>query len=348
MLTRHVHLIICCVFVLSPATGANLGGTDVNKTAQQYIAEFRRWASVKPNDSVQSLVGNRGVDKASLSTLAKELSTGTPPVRENIVRLLELVGLKLDPANPAEFPTIRDHSVIRALAVEGFSRDDAAAILAESILRKRCRPSDLAAINDVYIKSLQRSNGEYLYLVAKAKTTQARDLVENLAQSPAWREHEGRVQLVRIAQAALGNTAVEDKFIEAVFEAERNAPPAPKNEFYDVSEARDGEEVAERLEFLGLIGTRRSLRVACSYLRSSLKAYVPNASEQSIRYAALHAIAYNFPEERILSHPVKVTEWAAAEQFCAENLGAVYEGPTPNFQPDRPYPTHIRPGRAQS
>jgi hypothetical protein len=272
--------------------------------------------------------------------LTKELAAGTPKVRENIVRLLEKIGLDLDLPVPNKFPIIRDRSVIRSLLVEGFAKDDSASSAAAGILRHRCKPSDLAAFNDIYIESLRQANGDYLYLAAKAKTMQAAPFVDNLARLPEWQAHENGFTIVKIAQAALGNTVVEDEFIRATYDAEQNAPPAPRNRFYDAGAAKDGRAVAERLSSLGLIGTRRSLLVVCTYLRSPLKTYVPNIKERSIRYDALDALRYNFPDERVLYRPTKSAEWAEAELFCSQNLGAVFEGPTPDLPPDRLYPRH--------
>jgi hypothetical protein len=336
-------IFLCGISVLLPVAGANQGGTDVHKTAQQYISDFRQGVEFRSDDPIGTLVINHRVDKSSLSMLTKELATGTQQVREKIVRLLEKIGLDLDAPAPNKFPIIRDHSILRALLIEGFAKDDSASSAAAGVLRRRCKPTDLAAFNDLYIKSLQQSNGDYLYLAAKAKTTQASPFVDNLARLPAWQKDENGLTVVKIAQAALGNAAVEDEFIKATYEAEKNAPPAPKNRFYNVGAAKDGKEVAARLNSLGLIGTQRSLLVVCTYLRSTLKTYVPNIKEQSIRYDALDAIRYNFPDERVLYRPTKEAEWAAAELFCTQNLGAVFEGPTPDLPPDLPYPTRLLP-----
>jgi hypothetical protein len=141
-----------------------------------------------------------------------------------------------------------------------------------------------------------------------------------------------------VAQAALGNTLVEGQFIDAVRDAEKNLPPAPKNHFYDVGPAKDGTELARRLRTLGLIGTRRSLTVVCGYLRSTLKSYVRDISERSVQYTALDALLYNFPDQRILHDPTNLAAWSAAEKFCNTNFGPILEGPTPDIPPRLAYP----------
>jgi hypothetical protein len=201
--------------------------------------------------SVASIVRNQRADSASLALLTKSLTTESTEVRLNIVRLLEKTGLAMDLSAPDKFPIIRNHDVMRALLAGGFAKDDAATSLAATILTDRCKASDLAAFGTLYIDSLRQSKGLHLYIVAKAKTLEARPLVEKMASQPAWRDEAEKHRTVQIAQAALGNTKVEDGFINGVVEAEKTAPPAPKNRFYNVGEAKDGTELAKRLERLG-------------------------------------------------------------------------------------------------
>jgi hypothetical protein len=315
----------------------------MHKTAQQFISEFRGGEDFDANSSIAGIIRSRHIDSANLYILKKELATGTPQVRENIVKLMERIGLELDSPSPDKFPIIRNRAIIKALLIEGFAKHDAASDAAATILREQCLPSDLATFGDIYLKSLQAQNGEYLYLVAKAKIGAARPYVDVLARSEKWQRHEEALKVIKIAQAALGNTEIEDEFIEATVEVERNAPPAPANRFYDVGSARDGKQVAAGLATLGLIGTRRSLLTVCAYLRSPMKTYVPNHWERSIRYDALDALRYNFPDERVLYRPTTLDEWAAAEAFCTRTLGAVFDGPTPDFPPDHVFPAGVLP-----
>lgn len=313
------------------------------KTAQQYISEFRDGKDFDANRSTSGLSRSQYFGRHNLFILTKELATGTPQVRENIVKLLEKIGLELDSPPSHKFPIIRNRAVIKALLIEGFAKDDAASDAAATILREQCLSSDLAAFGDIYLKSLQAQNGEYLYLVAKAKISAARPYVDMLARSEKWRRDEEALKVIKIAQAALGDTEIEDEFIQATAEAERNAPPAPTNRFYDVGAAKDGKQVAAGLATLGLIGTRRSLLTVCTYLRSPMKTYVPNHRERSIRYDALDALRYNFPDERLLYRPTTLDEWATAEAFCTRTVGAEFDGPTPDLPPDHVYPAGVSP-----
>ena len=333
----------CATLMFVTCASATEKGANVQKTAQHYVTDFRRGVAFNNNDSVAGIVVNGRIVRSHLAVLEKELSTGTPDVRKNIVKLLEKIGLELDPPSHGKFQIIRDAAVIRALVIQGFAKDDSAASAAAGVLRKKCRPADLAAFNGIYTSSIQKGNGEFLYIAAKAKALQALPYVERMAQSPLWQEIEEDLRVVKIAQAALGNVAVEDEFIQNVLDAAENPPPAPKNRFYNVGDAKDGGEVAARMAVLGLIGTTKSLLTACGFLRSPLKAYVKNVYERSIRFDALDAIRYNFPDERVLYKPTQVHEWAAAEQFCIEKLGATFDGPTPSLPFDLPYPHHSKP-----
>ena len=338
--------IITMTTVLSHAA-TEQGGASVQKTAQTYIAAFRSGENFNPNDSVAAILINHSVSTASLTLLTKELTVGTKEVRVNTVKLLEKLGLEMDTPSQGKFPIIREHAVIRALLVGGFAKDDAATSQAATILTDRCKPSDLAAFGNIYTASLAQSKGEYLYIAAKAKTREALDAVEKMALQPKWRDEPERLEAIQIAQAALGNVQIEEAFINAVTQAEKSAPAAPSNRFYNVGAARDGTELAKRLEPLGLIGTRRSLLVVCNYLRSPLKSYVPDVSEKSVRYAALNALLYNFPDEQVLADPRSLADWSAAEQFCVKNLSAVFDGPTPDIAADQAYPAMALPRPAR-
>ena len=310
----------------------------MQKTAQHYIKDFRSGTAFKADNSVAGMVINGSVVRSHLAVLENELANGTPHVRENIVKMLEKIGLQLDSPSSNKLPVIRDAGVIRALVVQGFAKYDSATSDAAAVLRKRCMPADLARFNDIYTKSIKEGYGDFLYIAAKAKAFQASPYVERMAQSPVWQEFEEDMKIIKIAQAALGNESVENEFIKDVFNAAENAPAAPKNPFYDVGDGKDGEDVASRIALLGLIGTKRSLQTACGFLRSPLKTYVSESRERSIRYDALDAIRYNFPDERVLFNPLTLAEWAAAEQFCIEKLGATFDGPTPDLPRDRVYP----------
>ena len=347
--TRNLAVLfaIMTMTTVLPQAGAKQGATAVHKTAQTYISEFRQGEDFNQNDSVTGIVVNKKVAPSTLKLLRAELAIGTSAVRMNLIRLLEKIGIELDTPAADKFAVIRDHAIIGALVTEGFAKGDAAAEAAATVLSNRTKPSDLAAYNDIYAKSLQSLKGQYLILATKAKTTQALPFVEQMARLPEWQDEPSRRDTIKIAQAALGNNVVEDEFIKAVKDAELRAPQAPPNRFYNVGSAKDGTKVAKGLSALGLIGTRRALLTVCDYLRSPLKSYVPQVRERSVRYAALDALLYNFPDERVLDAPIDLAGWNAAERFCSKNLGAVFDGPTPDIPPDQAYPSMVLPRPAR-
>ena len=327
------------VLQMAPACAdVNLGDINLQKSAQQIIAGFQSGDDFNSAVSTSGLVREQRIDKSSLSTLAKALATSSSKVRRNIIKVLEKVALDLDEPRGNKFLVVRDKDIIRTLAVEGFAKEDSAAEYAAKILDGKCMPSDLATLNDLFARSLQLSRGEYLVLATKAKTIQAKAYVDHMATMSFWRKEEAYFNLIQIAQAALGNSVLEDEFIQTTRAAEREAPPAPKNRFYDVGDARDGSQLAMHIADLGRIGTSRSLAVVCSYLRSDMKSYVAEVSERSIRYAALDAIRYNYPDEKILFRPTTLADWNRAENFCRIKIGAEFIGATPDFAPEQAYP----------
>lgn len=320
-----------------PAFGYTTGIYIVPKAPKEYIEAARRGERLeKP---ITGFVVNNRVNVESLRLLAKELLSANSDLREKIVEILEDIGLQADSPSQLKFRIIRDRSVIKVLSNEALSKDDAASSSAINILRTRCRPTDLAVNGSSYVSSLRESpSPALLLLIAKAKIYQAKELVDVLADSPGWQDDEEK-EVVRIAQAALGNKKIEEEFIAAAYEAKMHAPPAKPSKFFDMTGVKDGQRLANQIELLGFIGTRRSLVVACSFLRTPLKTYVTNHLETSVRYDVLNALLYNFPDEKVLFGPKTVEEFFESELFCTKNLGAVFDGPTPDLPPDRLYPS---------
>ena len=311
---------------------------EAAKTARDFVADFRRGVSFHPRERIDGLLRNGDIDADSLRILAEELRAGSPTVREELVELLLTVGRHLASPESARTFAIRHPAIIRSLLVEGFSQRDRARDMAEEGVRAACTPADLAMHRDLFLAALKRGSGAYLLITAKAKIPEARPHVDALSRLPEWRENPDLTKLVHITKAALGDTAIENGFIDIVREAAKSAPPAPKNRFYDVGDARDGAKVMAALSTLRLVGTQSSLRVACEFIRSPLKKYVPNAHERSVRYVAVDALHYNYPTERALVDPDTRDDWQAVEDFCAKHLGARFDGPTPELPRDNVYP----------
>jgi hypothetical protein len=345
---ERIKTILFCMSlfsVLRPAS-AEASEQEADNIIERYLSDIRHGKAFHWRGDVSALIADFKPVPTAVHALKRELRAGNAFVRENVVTLLNTMAIACHRPAPDKMPIVRDHAIIGALLVEGFLKNDAACQDAFQILHRTCLPADLARYDEVFMRSLHAGSGTCLLLAAKAKTAGAGKLIDRLAQRPDFQQTADVMHLIRTAQAALGNTAVEDTFIAAAIRAAENAPPAPANRFYDVGDARDGAAVTPCLKELGWIGTRRSLQTACQFLRSPLKRYVVNHYERSIRYDALDAIRFNFPDKRVLDDPRTVAEWAAAEQFCEQHLSAIFDGPTPDLPRDRIYP-HFWPGRAK-
>ena len=315
--------------------------TAMPTIAQQYVDDFKKGKHFSEDERWENLNTYSLTGKSSISLLTNELAKNPVDVRRDIINLLEALGLRLDSPGPDKVRVIRSHSIIEALIVGGFAKDDAADSDAIRVLTRRCRPQDLAVFSHYYIEFFKRSDFRSLLVAAKAKTAEARPYVEDFARAAEERGTITPRGPARIAQAALGNSLVEESFINDVRTAEADMPNGKSGRWYDNSNEKDASEVAHRINRLGLIGTKRALLVACGYLRSTLKSFIPNVSERSLRLDALKAIQYNFPDEKLLYRPTSTSEWAAIEAFCTRQLGAVFDGPTPEWEPDNLYPNEV-------
>jgi hypothetical protein len=264
-------------------------------------------------------------DEDALEKLKKELASGDAFVRRNVVALLVDVGLQVDPRRPEGTEALRDKDIIEVLVRVGMARRDVGREAAMDALRKLVRPGDLAPYAEVFARALQEKPTEDAFLlVAKAKAMAARPRVDELAQDPSWKNNEA----VKIAQAALGHRELEAAFIKQVAEAHQ---------------AGDSEKFMQSLGTLALIGTPASLRAIAGYLRTPLTFLIPGAMEKSLRLNVLEALQYNYPDQPVL-YPNNIhsaAEYTAAEKFCTEELGVVFEGPEPPFMTFRPFPVPL-------
>jgi hypothetical protein len=289
---------------------------EMSTAAQNYITAFRRNEDFQR--PITGLIINQKIDKRGIETLGRELATGTPQVREKIVYLLLEIDLQAN-SERHKHGVLRDQDILKLLSTSGLAKNDLGLNAAASILRNYSEQKTLASYSEHYTKALEYStNSELLLLIAKAKPIEARAAIEHLNVSPDWQDEES----VKIASAALGNTTYEGKYIQAA------------------KEAGDGESLAIALQYLGLIGTQRSLKTVASYLRTPLKISREGSFERTVRMDALEALAYNFPDQSFL-YPNNINspeDYAAAEQFCTAKFGAIFDSAVPNFPADRIFP----------
>ena len=288
--------------------------------AQAYIAAFQRGEDFIPPATGVIVDGKPDLD--SLQVLGQALAVSEPLVRENIVALLVEIGLRTDPLTPKGTEVLRNPKIIELLASGGLAKADIGREAAIDALRKLVTPADLAPFKDNIVKALEESpSEEVLLLVAKAKPKKAKVLVNELAKLAAWK----KVEATKIALAALGDTDVEDEFLNVL------------------NEAKDGETLVWALGSLALIGTPRSLKAIAEHLRTPYTIHVPGAFEKSVRLNVLEALLYNFPDQPILypNNIIEEVDYTAAEQFCVEKLGITFSEPSPPFLTYRGYPIPV-------
>lgn len=285
------------------------------KAAHDYIELFRNNKNYSGNPV--SIVIDYKIDANALLVLRKGLASENSETRVKIVNLLKDID---DQTVQKPTNVLKTEQIIEILSVEGLSKYDAARNASINILINWCTQEMLEKYNKYYAKTLETAPGESLFLlIAKAKTIQAKTTVNNLLKTERWKSDP----YAEIAAAALGDTKIEDKYIAMAHKA------------------TDGENLADALSNLKSIGTRRSLQVVASFLRSP---FVSGPLKISLRMNALEALSYNFLNEPVLrSYNINSQDdYLAAEKFCEETLGVRFEGPLPPFYVDTPLPTPLQ------
>jgi hypothetical protein len=291
---------------------------------ENYITEFE--AEKRFRAPALGLVSNKKLDPTAAIELRKKMLTASPQVRENLVKLLEDVGFQLDELYPPSKVVIRDSNIIEILATEGFTKDDIGMSTSANVLRIRCEEESLRKHNKQFAIALEKSpSGTLFLLVAKAKALEANATIKRFADDAEWKDEEE----FKVAQAALGDTRVEDNFIKDALTA---------------SNAKDGTALADALRKLGLIGTRRSLLTIASYMRTPLNVERTRFA-RSVRLNAIAALKYNFPAALVLNDEgvTSQKDYDAAEKFVTQKLGYVFEGPAPEFFTNQPFPVPMPP-----
>jgi hypothetical protein len=243
-------------------------------------------------------------------------------VREKIVRLLVDLGKRTDPLTPKGADVLRNPQILAVLAGPGLAKPDLGRQAAIDALRRFSLPADLAGFGDAFAKALQEAPTEDCFLlVAKAKPPQARALIYRLAESPRW----DKTEAAQVARAALGDTKIEGEFLTRAKKAEA---------------ASDGKALADAIATLGLVGTQTSLKAVAERLRTPLTIELKGTYIKSVRLDVLEALLYNFPDQPVLypNNIVKEQDYLAAEQFCTQTLGVVYNTPEPPFLTYYGYP----------
>src|SRR5262249_2186957 len=158
-----------------------------------------------------------------------------------------------------------------------------------------------------------------LLVIAKAKLQEAAPVVEALGRRPEWSHEEARL----IAQAALGDQAVEQRFVRAFLETQ------------------DAEQKAPLAQTLGFIGTHTALAAVASELRTDLVLEMPMVMRRSVRLNLIAALSYNYPDQPILFDNAILDDngYEQVEQFAAAEFGVRWGKPRPPFLTIQGFPS---------
>lgn len=281
------------------------------QSAKELIERLRKGESYRRGAEL-FLTATGTPDPEALAALGEAIRTTAEPERENLVRLLAAVGLAADPLRSAGGDLLRDPGVIALLVspsldVPGGGRDVALDTLDASVPAPLLAPHGKAIAKDLE----EHAGTSALHLAAKAKPKEAKDVVDTLASSPRWANEEATA----IAKAALGDTAVEKRFIDAFLAA------------------KEPKEKARLAGALGRIATRGALSALASELRTDLVDEMPGVMRRSVRLDILAALHRSFPEEKILwDNAISSDEdYARAEAFCEATFGTKWKTPRPPF-----------------
>ncbi|MDR2207542.1 MAG: hypothetical protein LBE22_00995 [Azoarcus sp.] len=283
----------------------------VLKNAQDFIEFFREGGKYYDKQYLPNLMTDNRPDPEAMRVLGEALATDTRDVRRKIIALLKDIG-------NLEYPKyeLRTPEVIDLMIGPGFAKLDAARSDAMGLLSERASTATLSRYGDVFLKELKENPERISFLlIAKAKPRGAWKEVDRLSRLPERKDDPG----IRIARAALGDTEIEDKYIDDAKQKE---------------DAGDAKGLVKAFKPLVYIGTQRSLRAVCQRMRSPL-VVVHSSWETSMPYEVAKALLYAFPEDADLLS-LRTTkdgeEFTQVEAFCTKKVGAKYGGiPRPRF-----------------
>ena len=227
--------------------------------------------------------------------------------RERLVNGLADVGRLGDPLHQQGVKLLRDPGAIAVLVEEGLKRAGTARDAALDALLEGVPPPMLKPHGQALAADLKARPGTTALLVAaKAKPAEARPVVEALAPGD---------EAVEIARAALGDAAVEQRFIR---------------EFLD---AREPKRKAALSKTLGHVGTPAALKALASEMRTDLVVEMPRVLRRSVRVDIVAALSFAFPDKPFLWDNAVTDDagYARIEAFCEQTFGTRWTKPRPAF-----------------
>lgn len=301
----------------------NNQNNNPGQVALSYVKSFEQGADFSPPS--EGLIRNEKIAEEALSVLKKHLAEGEIGMRENIVSLIIDTALQISLSkNGTEY--IDDVDVLNILVFEGTQINDSVKENVLDAVRKLTKKEDLLPYHQRFIHLLQENaSGEMLLLIAKAKVSNAKNTVAEIAARSEWQNNEP----AEIAQAALGEDNITNEYINKA------------------QIAHDKQQIEEFIEYIGvlsLIGTYDALAAMSEYMRTPLIIDKVGAYKKSVRLNIMDALRYHFPNQSIL-YPNNVNDmqdYIAVEHFCTEKFSTYYSQPQPPFMTYFGYPTPIR------
>lgn len=280
------------------------GGGSVNELERR-VERIREGERVEGDVRVFLKDGKLSPEAAKV--FAAALGKAPEEERERLVQGLAEVGRLGDPLHQPGVRLLRDAGAIAVLVEEGLKRAGTARDAALDALLEGVPPEILKPHGAALAADLKARPGTTALLVAaKAKAAAARPVVQALAS---------REEAAEIARAALGDAAVEQRFIR------------------EFLEAREPERKAALAKTLGYVGTPAALKVLAGEMRTELAVEMPMISRRSVRVDIVAALSFAFPDKTFLwDNAVKNDEgYARIEAFCEQTFGVRWTKPRPRF-----------------
>jgi hypothetical protein len=290
---------------------AQPGDKAMSDVAETYIRAIENGEKVSSPPS--ALMPDGQPSPAALERFRRELLSAGGPVREGVVNLLVDLGIQSDPLVHRNVSVLRSPALIGILINEGCNLPDQGCLAALDGLRLNT-PGELLKPHGARLAEILRRqpSDAVLLTVAKAKATEALDLVKPLAV----RESAQR------ALAALGDADRERALADAI------------------DAAQTGEALADALAKSALVGTDRLIRKIGEQMRTPLTLDVRGAYIASVRLNVLDALRYNFPQvpEFYAQNIMDDGDYLKVEEMLTRDFGVVFHQPRPEFMKLIGYP----------
>jgi hypothetical protein len=151
-------------------------------------------------------------------------------------------------------------------------------------------------------------------IMAKGKCFSARPILEKYIEDEKIGKREDMKKYLEIALAALGDEALEARYINEY-----------KNE-------KDHLKKAEYVKYLGWIGTEKAVRTLAEDFRTDIIYEKKNGARISLRFDIQKALLFNYPEERSLVKIIgRDEQYEQIENFIEEEFGVEWKTERPPF-----------------